>query len=102
MGHIKQEKQGLRSMKYSIPNKPVQKTHGTIFSLINTSNKMYMDLTERFPYKSSRGNEYVLMAIAFHVDSNAILGQAIKNRQALKITNAWKQLYSTINHTSVS
>ena len=41
-----------------------------------------MDLTGRIPCKSFKGNEYIL--IAYHVDSNAILGQAIKNKQALQ------------------
>ena len=61
---------------------------------------MYMDLTGRLLDKSSRCSEYIL--IAYHVDFNAILGQAIKNRQALRIINAWKQLYSTINHMSAT
>ena len=100
MGHIKQEQQGLCFTKYSIPNKPLQKTQNTIFSSINTSIKTYMDLTGRFPYKSSRSNECIL--IAYHIDSNAILGQAIKKRLALTITNAWKQFYSIINHTSAT
>ena len=56
---------------------------------------MHMDLTGRFPC-----NEYIF--IARHVDSNTILGQAIKNRQALTITNVWTQLYNTINHTSAT
>ena len=60
------------------------------YNLYATTNKAYMDLTGRFPYKSSRGNEYIL--IAFHYDSNAILGLPLKNRQAKTITNAWKTL----------
>ena len=49
-----------------------------------------MDLTGRFPYKSSRGNEYIL--IAYHFDFNAILGVAIKNHQAKTITTVWKSI----------
>ena len=98
MGKTKQEKQGLYSTKYSIPNKPLQKTYDTIYPLINTSSKAYMDLTGRLPYKSPRGNEYIL--IAYHVDSNSILGQAINNRHALTITNGCKQLNNIINHMS--
>ena len=59
-----------------------------------------MDLTGRFPYKSSRGIEYIL--ITYHIVSNAILGQAIKNRLALTITNAWKNLHDTLNQTSTT
>ena len=37
----------------------------------------YQDLTGRFPAKSSRGNEYIL--IGYHYDTNCILGVAVKN-----------------------
>ena len=45
-----------------------------------------MDLTGRFPYKSSQRNEYIL--IAYQFDSNAILEVPLKNRQAKTITTA--------------
>ena len=47
----------------------------------------YMDLTGRFPYKSSQGNEYILVAYSY--DSSAILAQAFKNREAKSIVDAW-------------
>ena len=50
-----------------------------------------MDLTGRFPYKSLRGNEYIL--IAYHVDSNAILGTSVKNKQANTLKQAWLRLH---------
>ena len=37
-----------------------------------------MDLTDRFPDKSPRGNKYIL--IAYHVDLNAILGTRDRNK----------------------
>ena len=49
--------------------------------------KGYVDLTGRFPYKSARGNQCIF--VAFHVDSNAILVKAIKNRESDEITKAW-------------
>ena len=55
-----------------------------------TTDKVFIDLTGRFPYKSSRGNEYIL--IAYHYDSNAILGLPLKNRRAGTITKAWTSL----------
>ena len=54
-----------------------------------------MDLTGRFPYCSSRGNEYIL--IAYHYDSNAILGLPIRNRQAATITAAWSKLHDNLS-----
>ena len=53
-----------------------------------------MDLTGRFPYCSSKGNEYIL--IAYHYDSNAILGLPVANRQAGTLTKAWKKLHETL------
>ena len=46
-----------------------------------------MDLTGRFPTRSISGNEYIL--VCYHYDSNAILVEALKNRQAQTITDAW-------------
>jgi len=39
---------------------------------------MYTDQTGRFPQKSSRGNQYIMVLI--EIDSNAILVEAMKNR----------------------
>ena len=38
---------------------------------ITPKNVAYTDLTGRFPYRSSRGNEYIL--VLYHYDGNAIL-----------------------------
>ena len=48
------------------------------------------NLTGRFPYPSSRGNNYILLA--YHYDANAILVTALKNRNATTITLAWETL----------
>ena len=70
------------------------KTQDVMYAITNPhrEGKAYADLTGRFPYRSSRGNEYIL--VAYHYDSNAILATAIKNRQAATITSAWKNLNS--------
>ena len=51
--------------------------------------KAYSDLTGRFPHRSSRGNEYLL--VGYHFDANAILATPIKNRQAGTIADAWQK-----------
>ena len=58
-----------------------------------------MDLTGRFPHCSSRGNEYIL--IAYHYDSNTILGIPIKNRQAATISQAWQQLHTKLTTAGI-
>ena len=70
---------------------PNIKQHEVVYAVIqDTDIKAYTDLTGRFPYKSSRGNEYLL--VGYHYDSNAILAQPLKNREALTITKTWKEM----------
>ena len=57
-----------------------------------------MILTGRFPYKSTRGNEYIL--VAHHVHSNTILGLPTKNRQAVTIKNAWQTINEQLNQVN--
>ena len=58
-----------------------------IYSIIHNTNNALIDLTGRFPYKSFRGNNYIL--IAYHGDANAIIGTLVKNRQANALKNTW-------------
>ena len=60
----------------------------------------YIDLTGRFPYRSARGNEYIL--VGYHYDANAILSTALKNRQAATITKAWTTLNDKFKHAGVT
>ena len=56
-----------------------------------TNIKAYSDLTGKFPFTSSQGNQYIL--IVYDYDSNAILVEALNNRQAATIVKTW----TTIN-----
>ena len=49
-------------------------------------NMGYIDITGRFPFRSLRGNQYIL--VAYHVDANAIYGQPMKNRESDSIIEA--------------
>ena len=71
---------------------PNVKTFDVAYSLVPLppKNIAYTDLTGRFPYRSSSGNEYIM--VGYHFDGNVILGEAIKNRQAQTITTAWHKL----------
>ena len=60
----------------------------------------YTDLTGRFPLKSSRGNEYIL--VAYHYDANCIYGIPIKNRKATSITEAWRQMHAIFQRAGVA
>ena len=49
-----------------------------------------MDLIDRFPQRSSRGNKYIL--VGYHYDSNVIYDILIQNRKGATITEGWKTL----------
>ena len=50
-----------------------------------------IDLTGRFPKKSSSGNECIL--VGYHHDGNCVLGEPIKDRRGSTITEAWKIIH---------
>ena len=58
-----------------------------------------MDLTGRFPYCSSRGNEYLL--ISYHYDANAIQGIPLPNRKAATLTRGWVKMHQQYNKAGV-
>jgi hypothetical protein len=68
---------------------PNNKTNAVIYSIIeqNPKNIGYIDLTGRFPYRSQKGNQYIL--VSYHVDANHIFAQPLKNRESASIVKAW-------------
>ena len=81
-------KQDMDNDMFLPSDQPNMKKHEFVYSIIQDSSiTAYTDLTGRFPYRSSRGNEYIL--VGYHYDSNAILVQPLGNREAKTITNAW-------------
>ena len=67
---------------------PNEKTNEVIHAIVDLEDLVaYGDLTGKFPYKSSRGNQYIL--VTYHYDGNNIRGVALKNREAATITNAY-------------
>ena len=107
-GHLHKEKQGLQSTKatnhnLSLPEQlmdqfplseiPNVKTHHVCYVLVNPHEIAtgFMDLTGRFPRRSSRGNEYIL--VAYHFDANYIKGVPIRNRRGQIITETWEALH---------
>ena len=54
----------------------------------------YSDLCGRYPVKSSRGNQYIL--VCYDYDSNAILAEPIQTRAAANITNALKLMLDNL------
>ena len=48
----------------------------------------YLDLTGKFPYRSTRGHEYIL--VGYHFDANNIQATPLKNREAPSIKQGWE------------
>ena len=110
-GHLKQEQQGLQSTKkapaqvkadikleeedFAPPSEsPNTKTKDCFLTIVERPNRRSgttsSDQTGRFPIRSSRGNEYV--CVLYDYDSNAILAEPIKNKEAATIRDAVNKL----------
>ena len=106
-GHLDQERQNLQSTKTTIqqfdedqnPTPTSIKTNECMSLILpfNAKTTSYTDLTGRFPYKSTSGNEYLY--VMYDYDSNAIMALPIKNRQAKTLTTAWNTLQQNFTRT---
>ena len=63
---------------FPLPLTPNTKTNVVAYTIINHTDMSagYFDLTGRFPQKSSRGNEYII--VGYHYDGNYIKLQSLK------------------------
>ena len=69
---------------------PNTKTNQVCYVIVDSREAItdYMDLTGRFPRRSSRGNKYIL--VSYHFDTNYIRAITMKNRRGQTITEAWE------------
>ena len=88
--------QDIHDDAFTPPDTPNTKTNAIYCSMCAMYPKKlaYTDLTERFPYRSSRGNQYIMVAYSY--DKNAILEKAINNRSASSIPLAWKHQHDKL------
>ena len=106
-GHMKQEFKGLQSTKPTTNNNdlfpssdvPNKKSNQIIFAMYNEESKVYSDLCGRFPYQSSRGNNYII--VAYHYDANAILLHTVKNCNAATLVEGWRCLLKRLTTAGV-
>ncbi len=61
--------------------------------------KIYTDQPGRFPKKSSRGNQYIM--VLTEIDSNAILIKPMKNRTAGEMIRAYQVLIDRLNSAGI-
>ena len=91
LGHLAQERQNLQSTKHlspillqdmaPVPDSPNVHSHNVMSMLVPFSAKelSYGDITGIFPYKSSRGNQYIY--VSYDYDSNSILVEAMSHEK---------------------
>ena len=82
-GHMRGQRQGVRSTRPSIPTSPRPSSPAPLFNhtediLVTAHDNLYSDQTGMFPHISSRGNKYQM--ILYHFNSNSIWVEATKNR----------------------
>lgn len=98
-GHMDQTRKNIRPTPHDItetddndivPQEADNIATNHLYLTIETTGKIYTDQTGRFPVKSSRGNQYIL--VAYDYDSNAILTEPLKNRQGKEILRAYTKI----------
>ena len=77
-----------------ITNSPVDTVRQNMVTVqcLEISGKLFTDQTGRFPTKSSKINQYVM--IAYDQDSNAIIGEPIKSRAAQELLRAMTSIHT--------
>ena len=77
---------------------PNIKTYETCAALVpfTTCSLAYHDLTGRFPHRSTRGNQYLL--IIYDFDSNAILHVPLKTKTGAEIKKDWIQVHQRLTN----
>jgi hypothetical protein len=115
-GHMDQERKNLQSTRiklatdtieienndhdhdvfFSIADAPNVKTFAACAQIVPfvVKNTACHDLTGRFPHRSSRGNEHLL--VVYDHDSNSILHTALKNKTAAEIKRGWISIHERL------
>jgi hypothetical protein len=108
-GHLDQERKNLQSTRipvspdetdedefFPLPDTPNVKTFEACAKIVPfiTKNTAYHDLTGRFPHRSSRGNEYLL--IVYDHDSNSILHCPLKTKTGAEIKRGWTTIHERL------
>ncbi len=110
-GHLKGQRQGIRSKKQAALDKiienegvrikiegegsplhqiPITKTHEAFFRVDDLTDSIHTDQTGAFPFTSQRGNRYIMVAI--HLDANYILVEPMRNRMKEVMIRAYEKI----------
>ncbi|KAL7535015.1 hypothetical protein ACHAXR_006213 [Thalassiosira sp. AJA248-18] len=99
-GHMKGQRQNFRSTKKPTlsegaaesepPAVPAKKEHGMFVKIVDLKETMYSDQTDKFPYLSSRGMRYIM--VAYHTDPNFIFAEPMRNRTERQMIKAYNKI----------
>jgi hypothetical protein len=118
-GHGRKAPSGQRSTKVTTPalddsdeafglgtirtQRPTKKERTVFYRVLDVhdeaAQKIYSDQPGRFPTKSSRGNQYIM--VLTEVDSDAILVEPMKNRTAGEMVRAYQALIDRLNSAGI-
>ena len=98
-GHMKGLRQGLRSTKERAametdkhPKEATKKEHDVYMKVLDIKETIYTDKTGQFPFTSSKGNRYGMVAI--HVDASSIFMEPMKNRTSGHMVETYQRIHS--------
>ena len=105
-GHMDQERKNLRSTAQAeehadfFPTQIRTKVYNLFASIesdvFTPKEKAYSDQTGRFPYKSTRGNQYIFTL--YDYDGNTILAEPLKSLQGKVIAASFKNAMNTLQN----
>ena len=80
----------------AFPTQPIDndRSHYVYLNISETRGLVHSDLTGRFPVPSSKGYHYLL--VVYDYDSNAILMEPLRNRQAKSILDAYQRIHTKL------
>jgi hypothetical protein len=119
-GHLKGQRQGIRSTKQVALEKvieneeirikiecqnspfhqtPITKTHETFFRIDDLTDSIHTNQTGASPFTSQQGNRYIMVAI--HLDVNYIFVEPMHNRSKEEMIRAYKKKINRMRMTGL-
>ena len=102
-GHMKKQRQGVRSTRVLIETKQETNTHtepkmkDIYIKIHNATETMHSDQTGRFPATSSKGNKYIMVLV--EVDGNYIDAEPMKDKSTGSMIKTYLLLWNRLTDT---
>ncbi|KAL7525440.1 hypothetical protein ACHAWF_004304, partial [Thalassiosira exigua] len=107
-GHMHGRRQGIKSTKKRLSEQnasepkvePKAKEHDIFIQIVDLQETIYTDQTGKFPYLSSKGNRYVMVAV--HIDANYITMEPMKNRTEGQMIETYNRIVAKFKGAGLS